>query len=144
MTGREPLEIAVRPSTLEDVPSIVQLIEPFVIRRTLLPRSESDLVKLIDHGFVAVAAGRIVGFACIEIYSSKLAEVQCLAVATELHGQGIGRRLVECCVQRARDENVYELMVITASDQFLKSCGFDYSLPDQKRAMFVRTGKNDL
>jgi len=35
-------------------------------------------------------------------------------------------------------------MAISASDAFLKECGFDYSLPKQKRALFVEPMEVDL
>ena len=34
------------------------------------------------------------------------------------------------------------LKAISARDEFLVSCGFDYSLPGQKRALFVQTRSN--
>ena len=80
------------------------------------------------------------GFAAVEIYSRKLAEVQCLAVREGYQNQGLGKQLVDACVNRAREEQVFELLAITSSDEFLRSCGFDYSLPDQRRALFMRTG----
>lgn len=124
----------------EDIPTILHLIKPYIEQHVLVPRDASDLEKLIPHGFVAEAAGRLVGFAALEIYSSKLAEIQCLAVEESYQQHGLGKQLVEACVQRARDEQVWELLAITSSDGFLRSCGFDYSLPDQRRALFLRTG----
>ena len=35
-----------------------------------------------------------------------------------------------------------EPMAISASDEFLIRCGFDYSLPGQKRALFIQTREN--
>ena len=93
-------------------------------------------------GFVAVAGDQVIGFAAIEIYSSKLAEIQCLAVLSEWQQRGIGRELVEHCVDVARREKVLEVMAISARDEFLVSCGFDYSLPGQKRALFIQTRSN--
>ena len=124
----------------EDIPAILQLITPYIEQRVLMPRDTNDLEKLIPHGFVAEANGQVVGFAAVEIYSSKLGEIQCLAVKESYHQHGLGKQLVESCVQRARDEQVWELLAITSSDGFLRSCGFNYSLPDQRRALFLRTG----
>ena len=124
----------------EDIPAILQLITPYIEQHVLMPRDANDLEKLIPHGFIAEAADRLVGFAALEIYSSKLAEIQCLAVEELYQQHGLGKQLVEACVQRARDEQVWELLAITSSDGFLRSCGFDYSLPDQRRALFLRTG----
>ena len=95
------------------------------------------------HGFVAARhAGeeevQLVGFSAIEIYSPKLAELQCLAVHHDFHGVGVGAALVKHCVERARKLNVMEVMAISSSEQFLQSCGFDYALPDQKKALFCQ------
>ncbi|MCA9161421.1 MAG: GNAT family N-acetyltransferase [Planctomycetales bacterium] len=126
-----------RPATVEDIETIEQLVEPYVAQRKLLPRTHAELARLIPHGFVAEHEGRMIGFAAIEIYSTKLAEIQCLAVAGHMQGKGIGKRLIRQCVLRAREHGIHELMAITASEELFKDCGFDYSLPDQKRALFI-------
>ena len=133
--------VEIREATMDDLTSVQSLLAPFVENRLLLPRTPGDLAVLMQHAFVAIASDQIVGFSAIELYSQKLAEIQCLAVRTELHGQGIGKQLVLRCVARAKENNVLEVMAISASDDFLKQCGFDYSLPDQKRALFYRTDR---
>lgn len=133
---------AIREATPDDLPRVVDFLQPFVEMEALLPRAEHELATLLRHGFIAEVLRDecmyMMGFAAVEIYSRKLAEIQCLAVHHEYQGRGIGRALVNRCVERARRENVLELMAISASDAFLKQCGFDYSLPNQKRALFVR------
>jgi amino-acid N-acetyltransferase len=79
-----------------------------------------------------------VGFAAVEIYSRKLGEIQSLAVADGYQGNGIGSALVKACVDRAREKGILEVMAISASEEFLRKLGFDYSLPDQKRALFCQ------
>lgn len=130
-------EITIREARAEDVPIVACLIEPYVKQRKLLPRTEQELRDLTRNGFVAESDGQIIGFAALDIYSKKLAEVQCLAVGPGHQRRGIGKQLVEACVRCAQENDVLELMVITASDKLLKACGFDYSLPDQKRALFI-------
>ena len=130
---------ALREATMDDLIHVQSLLQPFVEQRLLLPRTPGDLAVLMQHAFVAIDNTQIIGFSAIEMYSQKLAEIQCLAVHQDYHGQGIGKQLVAKCVQRAKDHNVLEVMAISASDEFLRQCGFDYSLPDQKRALFYRT-----
>lgn len=132
-----PALIEYRRSSLEDVPAIVQLIEPFVQSKCLLPRSDEELAKLAGLGFIAVHESQFVGFAAVEIYSRKLAELQCLAVAEGFQGRGIGKRLVQLCIELSAQCGVHELMAITASDKLFQDVGFDYSLPNQKRALFI-------
>jgi len=129
----------IRDATPNDVPQIAELIEPFVARKQILPRSIDEIGELVKNGFVAESGGNIVGFAAVEIYSKKLAELLCLAVSGPFQGRGVGRKLVDCCVERARSKDVYEVMAITADEQFFGSCGFHYILPEQKRALFIRT-----
>jgi amino-acid N-acetyltransferase len=138
MTCFPSLSVAVRQATESDVAEIVLLIEPFVAQRKLLPRTEEELRRLIPHGFVAESEERVIGFAALEIYSKKIAEIQCLAVAAGYQNRGIGKRLVECCVDRARQQQVREVMAITSSEGFLRACGFDFSLPEQKKALFLQ------
>ena len=131
--------VVIRAATPADIPALRDFLAPFVRLQQILPRDEEDLHTLTRHGFVAEHHAAIVGFAAIEIYSRKLAEVQSLAVRTDFQGKGIGRQLVEACVERAKSEGVLELMAITASEKLFRDSGFDYSLPNQKRALFVQT-----
>lgn len=137
-------EIRIRQAEPKDAAAIHALLRPYVMQRLLLARTEAELIELTRHGFVAARCNdgeeepSLVGFAAIEVYSAKLAELQCLAVHHEYQGSGVGRSLVEHCVDRARDLNVMEILAISSSEKFLQSCGFDYSLPDQKKALFCQ------
>ncbi len=106
--------------------------------KQLLKRTSIELELLLKHSFKAVFEAKIVAFCALEIYSKKLAELQCLAVDDSFRRRGIGAELVRRCVERARDEKVKELLAISSSEEMLKACGFDYSLPNQKRALFIQ------
>ena len=130
--------IEIRPAQAADHAQVKSFLNPFIQAEFLLPRSDKELAQLLRWGFVAVCDSKIVGFAAVEVYSKKLAELQCLAVSTECRRLGVGRRLVNQCVDVARQQGVAELMAISASDQLFIACGFDYSLPNQKRALFIQ------
>ena len=138
MTPQAP-PAKIRDAILNDLPAIQELLDPYVQQRKLLPRTTSELGELLKHGFVAESEGRIVGFAALNIYSKKLAEIQCLAVVGDSQRQGIGKRLVEACVQRACDQGVLEVMAITSSETFLMACGFNFALPGERKALFFQT-----
>ena len=72
---------------------------------------------------------------------TKLAEIRSLAVVPEFQGKGVGRLLVEECVERARKRDVLEVMAITSSEVFFRSCGFDFTLPGEKKALFISTSE---
>ena len=124
---------------MKDLDAVAQFLAPFVADRRILPRTAEELSVLLRTGFVAVSGGRVVGFAALEIYSRKLAELRSLCVAPELQGQGIGRRLVKRCLALARERLVFEVMAITSRDQFFRACGFDFTLPGEKKALFLQT-----
>jgi amino-acid N-acetyltransferase len=140
-------EHVIRSAHYDDLDNIQALLEPFVQQRKLLRRLESELILLMANGFVAelIEDGKpkIVGFAAVEIYSRKLGEIQCLAVDDGYQGRGIGSDLVRACVERARKKGILEVMAISASDEFLRKLGFDYSLPEQKRALFFQLHSRD-
>lgn len=130
-------ESKIRESSASDAGQVREFLNPFFSERRLLERTDEELLKLIQHGFVIERNGEITGFAAIEVYSRKMAEIQCLAVSPNCQGKGFGKRLIQCCVVRARELNIHELMAITSSEKPFTDCGFHYSLPDQKRALFI-------
>jgi amino-acid N-acetyltransferase len=147
-TSHAPRDVVIRPAFLDDATSAARFLAPFVARGELLPRTEEELLTLLRHGYVADAKGQIVGFTALEIYSEKLAEVQCVSVEEAYRGQGIGRQLVTLCVDRARQLDIAETMAISSREEVLRSCGFDDCLPGAKIALFVRnrygSNKEDL
>ncbi len=138
----------VRRAHFDDLDLILALLEPFVQQKKLLRRTRAEIILLMHNGYVAEYVNpngekEIIGFSAVEIYSRKLGEIQCLAVADGFHGNGIGSELVKACVERARDIGILEVMAISSSDAFLRKLGFDYSLPEQKRALFYQLHSRD-
>jgi N-acetylglutamate synthase-like GNAT family acetyltransferase len=131
--------LTIRPARGADVRALADLIAPFVEKKILLPRTIDELALLLPNYFVADDGGRIVGCAALEIYSAKLAELRSLVVMPEYQGLGVGKKLVEACINRAREEQVLEVMAITSSEDFFRSCGFDFTLPGEKKALFLQT-----
>ena len=130
----------VRPAKPEESAAIAALVAPFVTSGKLLPRTAAEIRDLIATGFVAETGGEVVGFAALEIYSNKLAEIRSLAVVEEHQGYGVGTHLVAACVDLARRRNILEVMVVTSSEEFFRACGFDFTLPGEKKALFIQPG----
>ena len=132
-------EVTIRTATADDIPRIAAFITPFVDDRRLLPRTLDELEELVDTLFIAEREGVIVGCAALEIYSKKLAEVRSLAVSPQMQGSGLGKKLVAACIELARQQDVLEVMAITSSDDFFRACGFDWTLPGERKALFYQT-----
>lgn len=137
------IQIQYRRATEQDVEAVNELLRPFVNQRKLLRRTRTEMETLVPSGFLAYVDDQPVGFSAVEIYSRKLAEIQCLAVRPEFQGHGIGSELVRRCIELARDRGVMEVLAISSSDSFLQKLGFNYSLPDQKRALFCQLRSRD-
>lgn len=135
----EASPITIRPCRPADREAILALIDPYVQQKKILRRTFEELEELSANSFVAEADGRVVGFVALEIYSAKLAEIRSLVVAVDWQGRGLGKRLVAACVDRARERGVFEVMAVTSSEEFFRSCGFDYTLPGEKKAFFLQT-----
>jgi N-acetylglutamate synthase-like GNAT family acetyltransferase len=131
--------IEIRPAQAADVEALGRFIEPFVAQGKLLPRTHDELTELVRTGFVAVKQDRIIGFAALEVYSPKFAELRSLAVEPGEQGRGVGRQLVAACLELAERRRIFEVMAITSTDEFFRRCGFDFTLPGEKKALFLQT-----
>jgi N-acetylglutamate synthase-like GNAT family acetyltransferase len=131
--------VIIRTATLDDLKAIAELIVPFVEQGLLLERTYDELEEWQDNFFVAELNGKVIGCAALEIYSRKLAEIRSLAVSSEAQGLGIGKMLVKACVDLAQQKGVFEVMAITASEEFFINCGFDFNTPNLRKAMFYQT-----
>jgi amino-acid N-acetyltransferase len=133
-----PIDTArVRPAIERDRDAVLALLQPFVDDRHILPLRRQELDELLPTSFIAEIDDRVIGFGALDIYSRKLAEIRSLVVADDCQGQGVGRRLVEACVALARERDVMEILAISSSESFFRSCGFDFTLPDEKKAFFL-------
>jgi amino-acid N-acetyltransferase len=135
--------VNIRKATQSDLAAIEKLITRFVEDGNLLPRTFRELEDLLDTFFVAEINHQIVGCAALDIYNKKLAEIRSLAVASEAQGHGIGKLLVQACIELANERDIFEVMAISSTDAFFKACGFDFTLPNERKAFFLQT-RDDL
>ncbi|MCG6155577.1 GNAT family N-acetyltransferase [Rubinisphaera margarita] len=139
MTENIADHVTIRAAESKDAERLLEFLEPFVADRRLLPRTTDELDQLVRTGFLAEVDRKLVGFASLEIYSKKLAEIRSLAVSPIYQGLGIGRGLVARCVELARERRILEVMAITSSEDFFRTCGFDFTLPRERKAFFLET-----
>ena len=136
--------VTIRLATQNDIPSMRDLILQSVERGEVLPRTLQELTDLLPTFFVAESTeNRIVGTAALEVYSQKLAEIRSLCILPDAQGEGIGKALVRSCLDLARERGIFEVMAITDKESFFRSCGFDYVLPNQRRALFILPGSEE-
>jgi amino-acid N-acetyltransferase len=140
MEKAQPVTIVtIRKATHADLHAIQTFLQTFVASGKLLPRTFQELEDLVDTLFIAEMNGELVGTAALDIYNRKLAEIRSLAVSPAAQGAGIGKKLVAACVELARENQVFEIMAISSSEDFFKACGFDFTLPNERKAFFLQT-----
>ena len=121
------LEIrAAAPDDMAPIRGLIRLFPEHLAQRNL-PRAPSF--------FVAYSGGKVVGCCALQIYSKRLAEVRSLAVHPDFRQRGVASRLVECCMERARERGVRELFAVTSQTSFFGKLGFA-TFRREKTAMF--------
>jgi amino-acid N-acetyltransferase len=94
----------------------------------LLEQSRLPLDGLTEHWgttLVARREGRIVGSAALEVYADG-ALLRSVAVASDLHGHGIGHRLTEATLALARELQLPAVYLLTTTaDAFFPRFGFE-------------------
>jgi amino-acid N-acetyltransferase len=66
----------------------------------------------------------VVGTVCLHICWEDLAEVRSLAVAEDQGGKGIGRQLVQACLDEARQLGLKRVFALTYKPGFFEKLGF--------------------
>lgn len=115
----------IRPARVGDVPAIHDLIRTFAERKLMIRRSLGEIYEAIREFIVATDDdGRVVGCAALHVFWEDLAEVKCLAVSEDAHGQGVGRRLVDACWEAARELELTSVFALTYVPEFFERCGY--------------------
>lgn len=109
---------------IKDVPQIHQLVNRFADRGEMLGRPLSELYENLRDFFVARDGERVIACAALHIAWSDLAEVRSVAVAEDCRQQGVGARLIEACIQEARDLGIPTVFCFTYQPGFFKQQRF--------------------
>ena len=117
--------LCVRKARETDIPAIHALLKIYSDRKIVLPRSEADILHYLANFTVAEEADRLVGCVAVRDFGNNLLEVRSLAVLPEKHGTGIGRAMVQACMERLRHERPsFRLFALTYQEGFFHRLGF--------------------
>jgi amino-acid N-acetyltransferase len=133
---------SIRMATLDDVPGILQILEPLEQQGILVKRSREQLERDIGHFFVIEADGNILGCAALYPFAEqKTAELAALAVNPFYRDGGRGERLLAFAEARARAAGLKSLFVLsTRTTHWFLERGFAETdparLPEKKAALY--------
>jgi amino-acid N-acetyltransferase len=132
----------IRPASREDIPGILQILEPLEQQGVLVRRDSEQLERELDKFFVIEADGNILGTAAIYPYpEERTAELAALAVNPFYRDGGRGERLLKFAEDKARSAKLDSLFVLsTRTTHWFIERGFteaDVSrLPTQRAANY--------
>jgi amino-acid N-acetyltransferase len=109
----------IRVATRKDLEAVRALVRAGVAENALLRRSKKDLATCIreQRVMVAVDDANVIGLGILDFYSKRLSEMRTLFVRYDYRKSGVGKRLVDALVEKARQLRVKELMMITAKEK---------------------------
>jgi amino-acid N-acetyltransferase len=122
----------------EDISAVLSLIRPFVSKEILLPRSEQQMEAEYNDFIVYELDGAVRACAALHIYDRTQAEIAALAVDETCAHIGIGPKMIEYLIEKAKTVSIESVFILTTqtADWFEKQ-GFVAdsidTLPERRR-----------
>lgn len=115
---------ALRKAKLTDVSSIQKLVNGFADKGELLHRSLNELYENMRDYYVIEEDGEIIACCALHINWEDLAEVKSLVVSESVQGTGVGRELLQACLDEAVELGVPKVFALTYKPGFFEKHGF--------------------
>ena len=96
-----------------DIPSVLSLMNPFVENGMLLARTNEDLEEQFPDFVVYEIDGGIRACAALHVYPENMAEIAALAVDESYAHMGIGPKLMNVLIERAKIAKFDKVFVLT-------------------------------
>lgn len=113
----------IRPARADDVDVMQTLIDGYAAQDLMLSRSPEFLLEHLGDYIVADDTG-FAGCCALAVLTRDLAEIRSLAVKPETSRRGVGKALVDGCVERARTLGLRRVFALTLVPEFFERCGF--------------------
>ena len=114
----------IRPARMSDVRPIHAMLSYFAGKNLMLPRSISSLYDHLRDFVVYEEGEQILGIFALHICWDNLAEIRSLAVDESRQKAGIGRLLVQSCLDEAESLEIRQVFVLTYQAAFFRKFGF--------------------
>jgi amino-acid N-acetyltransferase len=118
--------IKIRPAKTADIGAIADLCGPLIQSRVLLGKERVELYESVQEFMVAEdSAGQVIGCGALHVMWEDLGEVRTLAIAKSHQGQGIGKKILESLLERAKDIGLSRIFCLTFEVDFFAKVGFE-------------------
>ena len=113
-------------ATVNDIPSLMELIRPFEESGALIHRAREQLELEIDHYIIIKRDGMVIGSAALYCYDNKMAELACLVIHPEYRNSNRADILIEKITHEALNRGIEKLFVLTTKTaHFFQERGFE-------------------
>ena len=113
-----------RKARISDIKAVHRLINECAAKGEMLSRSLAELYDNMRDYFVSEEGGEVVGACALHICWEDLAEIRSLCVIPEFRRRGIGRDLVNACLNEARQFRMQRVFLLTYQEEFFSMFGF--------------------
>ena len=117
------MTLRIRPARADDVDAMQLLIDGYAAQDLMLSRSREFLLDHLGDYVVAEDDG-FRGCCALAVLTRDLAEIRSLAVRPETSGRGVGKALVDACVEKAKQLDLRRVFALTLVPEFFERCGF--------------------
>ena len=128
----------IREMTREDIPAVLNVMQPFIESGILLPRTKESLSAQFNNFIVYELDGAIRACASLITYSDGQTEIAGVAVDKNCSHIGIGPRMIEFLVKQAKQNNSKGIFLLTTQTaDWFEKLGFKLSdistLPKERK-----------
>jgi amino-acid N-acetyltransferase len=126
MTATAAAGITIRKAIIGDVGRIQSLVNHYASKETMLGLSLSEIYDQVRDFTVAEGPRRaLIGVCALHVIWDDLAEIRSLAVDPKVRRRGVGRSLVEHCLEEARSLQIPKVFALTYQAEFFRRIGFE-------------------
>ena len=118
------MSVVIRPATTADIKVIRHIIDVNKASRRMLEKETVTLYETVQEYVVAEENGEVVGCGALHVLWEDLAEVRTVGVEDKVRGQGVGHKILEELINRARKIGVKRIFCLTFETEFFGKHGF--------------------
>jgi amino-acid N-acetyltransferase len=114
-----------RKACIEDIRKIHAVVNQSASQGEMLARSLGELYDNMRDYFVYEEEGHILGTGALHVCWEDLAEIRSVCVVEPARHRGIGRLLVDACIDEAKAFGIGRVFLLTYQEGFFATCGFE-------------------
>ena len=118
------MTVVVRPAKTSDIKTIRHIIDINKASRRMLEKETVTLYETVQEFVVAESDGKVVGCGALHVLWEDLAEVRTVGVDSDVRGKGVGHKILEELIERARKVGVKRIFCLTFETDFFARHGF--------------------